>query len=150
MNEEDVRAAVDYLIEVARKHGKISPKVFEQTCIDFFVDPKVLSARFFTKTANSWSDYKITAPKRQDDNLALALSLAKRSFEEGNNWWESFKKNSGSVFKSKNRQYVYVGSAVDADGNLVHHIIRVMDLKTIRTDWTGAHADYPQLVALLI
>jgi hypothetical protein len=149
MSENDVREAVDQLINVAKKRGQISQRAFDKTCEDYLVLSNVVASRFLSKTGKNWNEYKLSAPKNQSDNMVAAMQVARERFELGRDWWDRYKSCTGSVFTSKNRKYVYIGSRLDSDGDMIHHFIRVKDLQTIQADWSDIHKDFHALGDIL-
>ncbi|MCC1482687.1 hypothetical protein [Roseibaca sp. Y0-43] len=149
MNEDDVRQAVDQLISLTRSRGKISQKAFDTTCEDYLVRPEIVASRFLLKTGKNWYEYRLSISKKQSDNIKIALKIALDRFERESGWFERYKPFTGSLFTSRNRKYVYIGSRLDIDGDLIHYFIRVKDLQTMKADWSDIHCNYQALGEIL-
>jgi len=149
MNEDDVRQAVDHLINLTKVRGKISQRVFKKTCEDYLIRSEVLASRFLSKTGKDWYDYKLSVSKNQSENMVAALQVANERFESRRDWWERYRPCTGSVFTSKNRKYVYIGSRFDNDSDMMHYFIRVKDLQTMKADWSDIHNEFHALGDIL-
>jgi hypothetical protein len=146
----DLRFAVDHLIEMSGRHGGITSRMYQKACDEFLVCPDTLAKKFRMKTGNNWQDYRLSVPRSHDEGVTLAQGIARDRFTKSNDWWERYGQHCGKIFKVKRQKYVYIGAKIDGTGNPIHHFVRVKDLRGFTAIWTEVHASFPGLSDILI